>query len=115
MASVFVHNKWAAALALPILLYPIIFVADLWYILYSYGHSIDPTSALGGAIDPFTPPLWGEGMVGQFGTVASFESGFYLSIAAVFVTLIGLWFHRSAYKPLVDARQKVQNRTGASA
>jgi len=115
MASVFVHNKWAAVLALPILLYPLIFLADLWYILYSYGHSIDPQSALGGAIDPFTPPLWGEGMVGQFGTIASFESGFYVTLAAVLVTLLGLWLHRSAYKPLAEARQKVQNRTEASA
>lgn len=115
MASVFVHNKWAAALALPIIFYPFIFLADLFYILYSYGHSIDPQAALGGAIDPFTPPLWGAGTVGQFGTVASFESGFYMALAAVLVTLIGLWLHRSAYKPLVEARQKVQKSTGASA
>ncbi|MBI4791131.1 MAG: cytochrome C [Chloroflexi bacterium] len=108
LAGVFVHNQWAAVLALPVLGYPIIFLADLWYILYQYGHSIDPKSALGGAIKPFTPPLFGEGKVGQFGTVASFEIGFYLVVAAVVVMLAGLWTHRAAYKPLADARKRVR-------
>ncbi|HEX9075458.1 MAG TPA: cytochrome C [Anaerolineae bacterium] len=113
VAGVFIHNQWAAILALPIIGYPIIFLADLWYILYQYGHSIDPKSALGGAIKPFTPPLFGEGKVGQFGTVANFEIGFYLVIAAVLVVLIGLWFHRAAYKPLADARKRVRAQNQA--
>jgi len=107
MAGVFVHNQWAGVLALPALGYPLVFLADLWWILYRYGHSIDPTSALGGAVEPFTPPLVGPGMVGQFGTMASFEPGLYLAFAAVLVVLAGLWFHRAAYKPIVDARKKV--------
>jgi copper chaperone NosL len=106
IAGVFVHNQWAAILALPVLTYPLVFLADLWYILYQYGHSIDPASALGGAIKPFTPPIIGEGKVGQFGTVASFEPGFYFVLAAVVVVLIALWFHRAAYKPIVDARKR---------
>ncbi|HLF02361.1 MAG TPA: hypothetical protein VI547_10330 [Anaerolineales bacterium] len=110
MAGVFVHNQIAGLLSLPVLGFPVVFIADLWYILYSYGHSIDPQSALGGAIDPFTPPILGPGLVGQFGTVASFESGFYLSIVAVLAVLIGLWFHRAAYKPIVDARKKMGNQ-----
>lgn len=105
MAGVFVHNQWAAVLALPVLGFPIVFIADLWWILYVYGHSIDPESALGGAIAPFTPPILGPGAVGQFGTVAQFELGFYLALAALLVVLVGLWFHRAAYKPIVDARK----------
>jgi hypothetical protein len=104
-ASIFVHSKWAALLALPALLYPAIFVADLWYILYQFGHSIDPKSALGGAIKPFTPPIVGIGKVGQFGTIANFEIGFWLALLSVVVVLIGLYFHRRAYKPVVDARR----------
>lgn len=109
-AGVFVHNQWAAVLAIPALGYPLVFLGDLWYILYQYGHSIDPKSALGGAVKPFTPPILGEGKVGQFGTVASFDIGLYLAFAAVAVILIGLWFHRAAYKPLADARKRVQTR-----
>lgn len=107
IAGVFIHNQWAAILAIPVLVYPFIFLADLGYILYQYGHSIDPESALGGAIDPFTPPIIGEGMIGQFSTVASFEIGLYLAFAAGIVVLIGLWLHRAAYKPVMDARKKV--------
>lgn len=111
IAGVFVHNQWAGILALPAVTFPLLFLADLGYILYRYGHSIDPESALGGAIDPFTPPLLGAGKVGQFGTIASLEIGFYLALAAVLVVLAGLWFHRAAYKPLIEARKSVERVT----
>ncbi len=107
IAGVFVHNQWAGVLALPVLGFPLAFLADMYLILYRYGHSIDPTSALGGAVKPFTPPLFGEGTVGQFRTVASFGLGFYLAVGAVAVVLAGLWFHRAAYKPIVDARKRI--------
>ncbi len=106
VAGVFIHNQWAGILAIPALGYPIVFLADLWWILYQYGHSIDPNSALGSAIDPFTPPLFGRGVVGQFATVARAEAGLFLVVASVIVVLIGLWFHRAAYKPIVDARKQ---------
>lgn len=114
LAGVFVHNKWAAILALPALLFPLIFLADLAFILYQYGHSIDPQSPLGGAIDPFMPPLFGEGLIGQFRTVASAEMGLYLAFTAVFVILIGLWFHRAAYKPVVDAKAEAETAASRS-
>lgn len=106
--AVFVHNRWAALLAVPAIAYPLVFIGDLWLILYKYGHSIDPQSALGGAIKPFTPPILGAGTIGQFGTIARFEIGFYLVVLAVAVVLVGLWFHRVAYKPVVDARKRIQ-------
>lgn len=115
IAGVFVHNQWAGLLALPVVAYPVIFLADLWWILYSYGHSIDPQSALGGAIDPFTPPLIGEGTIGQFRTLAEFGPGLYLAFAATVVVLAGLWFHRAAYKPIVDARRRAAAETSLSA
>jgi hypothetical protein len=108
VAGVFIHNQWAGVLAIPALGFPLAFLADLWLILYQYGHSIDPTSALGGAVDPFTPPIFGVGTVGQFSTVASAEIGLILAFVAVGVVLIGLWFHRAAYKPIVDARKRLK-------
>ncbi len=115
MAGVFIHNQWAGILALPALGYPVIFLADLWYILYRYGHSIDPQSALGGAIKPFTPPLLGEGVIGQFKTVAGLEAGFFLAIGAMVMVLLGLWFHRAAYKPIVEARRRRAEQVQARA
>ncbi len=114
-ASVFVHNRLAVLLALPMLAYPLIFLADLWYILYTYGHSIDPQSALGGAIKPFTPPLVGEGGIGQFGTYSSLEVGFGLAVMAAIVTLIGLYFHRRAYKPVLEAKKRTEQNAAVQA
>lgn len=108
VAGVFVHNAWAGVLALPAIGFPLVFLADLYLILYRYGHSIDPESALGGAVDPFTPPLLGPGTVGQFRTVAAAEGGLILATVAVGVILVGLWFHRRAYKPVVDARRRAR-------
>ena len=108
MGGVFIHNQAAGMLALPVLAWPFMFLADLWWILYKYGNSIDPESALGGAIEAFTPPLFGKGMVGQFGTIARQEIGLWLAFVALGLTLLGLWFHRVAYKPVVDARQRKQ-------
>jgi hypothetical protein len=110
VAGVFVHNQWAALLALPVIGYPLVFLADLWWILYQYGHSIDPESALGGAIQPFTPPLLGQGKVGQFGTIANWEIGLFLAFAAAALVLVALWFHRAAYKPILDARKRASGR-----
>jgi hypothetical protein len=115
VAAVFVHSKWAGLLVLPVILFPLIFLADLWLILYQYGHSIDPQSALGGAIQPFTPSLFGEGKIGQFGTVARAEIGLYLAVVAAAVAVIGLWFHRAAYKPIVDARKRIQDKALSAA
>ena len=108
IGSIFVHNQWAALFTLPALLFPFMFLADLWWILDQYGHSIDPKSALGGAIKPFTPPIFGEGKIGQFGTVAMPEIGLFITFAAMFVILVGLWYHRAAYKPIVDARKRMR-------
>ncbi len=108
IAGVFVHNRWAALIALPAIIYPLIFVADLYLILYQYGHSIDPKSALGGAIKQFTPPLMGLGTIGQFNTFSSFQPGFFFSLAAVAAVFLSLWLHRAAYKPLADARKRVR-------
>lgn len=103
LAAVFIRNRWAGLLSLPVLLYPAVFLADLYYWLYRFGHDLDPRAALSSSIKPFTPTLLGEGRVGQFRTTASLEEGFYLALAAGVVVLVGLYFHRRAYKPLPDA------------
>ncbi len=110
MAAVFVHNQWAAILALPALLYPLIFLADLFYWLYTFGHNLDPTAALSSSIEPFTPTLLGTGVIGQFKTTAMVDTGFWLAVLGSFVILAGLYFHREAYKPLQEAQVDEQPR-----
>jgi nitrous oxidase accessory protein len=108
MAATFVHDRRAVLLALPAVGYPLVFLADLQHILYTYGHSIDPKSALGGAIKPFTPPILGPGTVGQFGTESSFGPGFYLALGCAAMVVISMWLHRSAWMPVVLADRKTR-------
>jgi len=104
VAAVYVHSRWAALLALPALLMPVIFLADLQYWLANFGQNLDPTAPLSSSIKPFVPPVLGEGKIAQFRTVAEPGTGLWLAAAASLVILIGLWFHRRAYKPLVDGQ-----------
>ena len=105
LAAIFVHSPWALLLALPAILWPFIFIADMYYWMRNFGLNLDPTAPLSSSIDPFVPPILGSGMVGQFETVASFEIGLWMAFLAVALILAGLYYQRRAYKPLVEASQ----------
>ncbi len=102
LAAGFIHNKLAALLALPTVVFPLVFLGDLSWWLRDFGTNLDPKAPLSNAIKPFVPPVLGIGKVGQFQTVASAGTGLYLAICASILVLIGLYLHRRAYKPLVD-------------
>lgn len=106
LAAAFVHSKWAALLALPALLLPVFFLADLQFWLANFGMNLDPNAALSSSVEPFVPPVLWTGTIAQFSTVPRLLSGFWLSMWASGLILVGLFFHRRAYKPLVDARQR---------
>ena len=106
LAAVFVHSRWAALLALPALLFPAIFLLDLQYWLANFGQNLDPSAALSSSVKPFVPRVLGVGEIAQFRTDAGPAAGLWLAIIASFLILVGLYFHRRAYKPLVDAAQK---------
>jgi hypothetical protein len=79
-----------AWLAVPIVIFPIAFVADLWYWLWKAGHDLDPTAALSSSITEFTPTILGRGTVGQFSTDAMFGLGFWIAVAAALLALVGI-------------------------
>ncbi|MFN4218310.1 MAG: cytochrome C [Candidatus Bipolaricaulia bacterium] len=88
----YTRRRWAAVLALPAMLFPVIFLGDMYFWLYRYGHELDPSAPL--RIPPFTPPVLGVGTVGQFKTVAELQLGFWLAIAASLLVVIGLHYRR---------------------
>jgi hypothetical protein len=106
VGAIYVHSPIALFLSIPAILYPLFFLGDLYFWLWNFGMNLDKRAPLSGAIKPFVPPLLGEGKIGQFRTVASWEIGLYLSIVASILILVGLYFHRRAYKPLMDAKFK---------
>jgi copper chaperone NosL len=94
VVSLWMRGRWKWLLLLPVVAYPIVFFIDLTAWLYYAGHTLDPTAALSGAIDPFMPQVLGTGYIGQFSTVASFGSGFYLAALAAILALIAIFLDR---------------------
>ena len=83
---VFSDRKTMSLFALPALFFPIVFMIDLFYWLYTFGHRLDPHAPI--KFTPFTPSLIGEGKIGQFATVGTLGVGFYLVIAS-FILVLG--------------------------
>lgn len=102
LAAIYVHSPLALLLALPAILWPFIFIGDMYYWMRNFGMNLDPTAPLSSSIEPFVPPILGTGKVGQFETVATFEIGLWMAFLAMILILVGLYYQRRAYKPLVE-------------
>ena len=113
LAAIFVHTRWVILLVLPALLFPVIFLVDLQYWLANFGTNLDPTAPLSNSVDPFVPPVLFEGKIAQFSTWAVPSTGLWMAFAASILILVGLFFHRRAYKPLVDAEHVATEQAGA--
>jgi hypothetical protein len=87
VASFYLPGIWGTLARVPIIIYPIVFVADLFAWLYYAGHSLDPHAALSSSIKPFTPSILGTGGIGQFSTDAVFLPGYFLAVIAAIVVL----------------------------
>lgn len=110
VAAIYFHSPVAVFFSLPAFLFPAIFLGDLYFWLWDFGTNLDPHAPLSSSVKPFVPPLLGEGNVGQFKTVATWDIGLIIAILASILILIGLYFHRKAYKPLVEARYHSDNQ-----
>ncbi len=104
LTTIFVHSPIALFCAIPAIVYPAIFLGDLYFWMRSFGLNLDPKAPLSNAVKPFVPPLLGTGSVGQFKTTAVWEAGLILAFVASALTIVGLYYHRRAYKPLLERR-----------
>jgi len=111
--AAFVHTKWALLLALPAILFPVGFLADLQFWLAHFGQNLNPEAPLSAAVKPFTPTILGEGGIGQFKTYAEAGLGLWLASAGSVLTIVGFYFHRRAYRPLVLTAAARAQTTGA--
>ena len=102
LGAVFIHSPWSLLLSLPAVFLPVVFLGDLYFWLSNFGQNLDPKAALSNSIAPFTPTILGEGIIGQFKTVAYADIGLLLASAASILILVGLFLQRRAYKPLVE-------------
>jgi hypothetical protein len=102
LAGLYIQSRWVLVFALPAALFPLIFLGDLQFWLWRYGHDLDPAAPLTGAVGEFTPPILGPAEIANFSTKALPGPGLIIAVLASIVTVVGLYFHRKAYKPLVD-------------
>jgi copper chaperone NosL len=97
VVAAFWHNRWTWILTVPMMLFPAIFLADLAFWMNQFGQNLDPYAPLSSAIKPFTPPVLGEGVIGQFSSLASVEIGWYMAVIAGTWVLVGLSIRFGAY------------------
>jgi copper chaperone NosL len=89
LAAVFWTKKWwAPLLAIPIVLYPLVYLADLGFWLWYAGNNLDPMAAI--TLPPFTPRVLGTGQIMQFSTQAYLQIGWYIGAAAGILCLIAI-------------------------
>lgn len=65
--------------------FPFAFLADSYYWMYRFGHTLNPEAPI--RLPPFTPQLFGNGKIGQFMTFAQPSLGFWLAVGG-FVALL---------------------------
>lgn len=113
--AIVMHSRWAALLAVPAVAFPPLFLVDLQYWMHAFGQNLDPKAPLSASVKPFTPTILGEGGIGQFKTYAEMGWGLHLAFASAALVLVALWFHRRAYKPLLDMARAGLTPVGAQA
>lgn len=74
-------RRLSKLIAIPALAFPIGFLADSFYWLYSFGHHLDPKAPI--KLGSFTPEMFGNGKIGQFETYAEPAMGFWIAALGV--------------------------------
>jgi hypothetical protein len=105
VGALLIHSRWVVAFVFPALVFPLAFILDLQYWLWRFGHNLDTTAPLANAVGEFTPPIFGPAEIAQFDTWALPGFGLILAVIASVLVAAGLYYHRKAYKPLIEARR----------
>ena len=90
LGAIAVRKLWATAM--PLLLMAGTAAYGFWSMrhrLYQFGHDLDPRAPID--IEPFTPPMFGEHTLAQFGTYAYFSWGSILPAVAGVLVALALW------------------------
>ncbi|HVK11761.1 MAG TPA: hypothetical protein VM597_23515, partial [Gemmataceae bacterium] len=106
-------TRWSPLLLLPVILFPALFIADLYWWLREYGLNLDPHAAMSSSIKPFVPTVLGEGKVGQFKTEAWIGDGMTLALIAAGTGLLFVYARRFEWyrEPTVESRPAAAAKT----
>jgi nitrous oxidase accessory protein len=81
-------SRWGVLLLVPVILFPPLFLGDLYFWLRDSGLHLDPKAALSSSIKPFVPQVLGPGKIAQFRTEAMLGPGYFMSLFAAGVALV---------------------------
>jgi nitrous oxidase accessory protein len=81
-------SRWSVLLLIPVVLFPPLFLGDMYYWLRDSGLNLDHRAALSSSIKPFVPRVLGTGTIAQFRTIAMLGSGYYMSLFAAGISLV---------------------------
>lgn len=98
LIAAFWNKRFSWLLTLPAIGFPFIYLADLGLWMAYYGNNLDPYAPLSSSIRPFTPPILGEGVIGQFKTIASVQTGWFLAVFAGLLIVAGLIIRYRDYR-----------------
>jgi hypothetical protein len=73
-------RRHALFAALPAMVFPLVFTLVMFMWMYKFGHELNPSAPV--RMEPFTPQLLGQGIIGNFKTYGMPGLGFYLFLAA---------------------------------
>jgi nitrous oxidase accessory protein len=82
------RSPWAVILVIPVILFPPVFLFDLYWWLRDSGLHLDPKSPLSSSVKPFIPQVLGSGKIAQFRTDAWLGVGYYLCLFAAAAALV---------------------------
>ena len=94
LLAAFIPRKWSMWLTLPGLVFPVIFLGELYWWLADSGLNLDPKAPLNQSIKPFIPPIFGEGRIAQFNANASFQIGFYFALLGAVLSRAAFYLKR---------------------
>jgi nitrous oxidase accessory protein len=103
------RSRWALLLVVPAILFPPLFLADLYCWLRDSGLNLDPKAALSSSVKPFVPQVLGTGKIAQFQTEAWLGPGYWMSSFAAAVSVL----HCCAMLRPIALRWRLRRPAGA--
>ena len=98
---VFRRGWWKWVALVPAVAFPVVFIVDMYYWLYRFGHNLSPRAPID--FPSFTPTMFGEGKIGQFTSNAYPGAGFWMSVAAVGVIVASILLQSWLRRPVDGA------------
>lgn len=95
LMAIFSGTPQARFFAIPAIIFPPVLVGIMYFWMYKFGHDLSASAPV--RMDPFTPKLLGEGIIGNFRTYGMPGPGFYLILGSALCVVAAVLVVRSVH------------------